>query len=183
MLRFDCIAGATCRWRRRYELLIMAARVVFEEAFQKRDVDSTCAATGELANQLTDLVNYKDIRLFDLVEVMLHDYSTYAHATPSMPNDHRRFPRVRCRSKRHRAALKRLPTFAALASSQQWSAVYVADFSKTGVQVLHAEQLFPGERLRLLLLTGNLLDLEVVRCRRMGDACFAVGTQIVRDEA
>ena len=105
-----------------------------------------------------------------------------AGPTPSMPNDHRRFPRVRCRSKRHRAALKRLPTFAALASSQQWSAVYVADFSKTGVQVLHAEQLFPGERLRLLLLTGNLLDLEVVRCRRMGDACFAVGTQIVRTE-
>lgn len=66
---------------RRYEVLTQAARVVFEEAFEKRDLDAVCEATGELAVQLTDLVNYGDIRLFDLVEVMLHDYSTYAHAT------------------------------------------------------------------------------------------------------
>ena len=66
---------------RRYEVLTQAARVVFEEAFQERDVDALCDVTGELAGQLTELVNYDDIQLFDLVEVMLHDYSTYAHAT------------------------------------------------------------------------------------------------------
>ena len=98
---------------------------------------------------------------------------------PSMPGEHRRYPRVRCRSLEHLAGLRHTPTFASLERDDAWEGVYLADFSKGGVQVIHSAQLYPGERIRVLLVTGNLLDLEVVRCRRLGKACYSIGAQIV----
>ena len=80
-LRERVLSDQSMPLTQRYELLTRAARVVFEDAFKQKDVGAICATTSELSEQLTELVNHNDIRLFDLVEVMLHDYSTYAHAT------------------------------------------------------------------------------------------------------
>ena len=100
--------------------------------------------------------------------------------TPTMPDENRRYPRLRCRSEGHRAGLQCVSTYDSLARTDAWAAAYVADFSKGGIQVIHHEQLYPGERVRVLLVTGNLLDVEVVRCRRLGQACYTVGAKILK---
>lgn len=100
--------------------------------------------------------------------------------TPTMPSDQRHFVRVRCRSLGHRAGMQSLPTYDSLQRDESWQAVYLADFSKEGVQFIHGEQVFPGENVRLFLLTGNLLTVEAVRCRRLGEHCYSVGAKIIK---
>ena len=100
--------------------------------------------------------------------------------TPTTSNDQRHFTRVRCRSLTHRAGMQSLPTYGSLQRDESWQAVYLADFSKEGVQFIHGEQVFPGEKVRLFLLTGNLLDVEAVRCRRLGENCYSVGAKIIK---
>ena len=100
--------------------------------------------------------------------------------TPTKPNDQRRYVRVRCRSLGHRAGVQRLSTYAALETDEGWEAGYLADFSKDGVQFIHSQQIYPGENLRIFLLTGNILSIEAVRCRRLGKNCFSVGAKIIK---
>jgi hypothetical protein len=37
-------------------------------------------------------------------------------------------------------------------------------------------QIFPGERIRLLLQKHGAMDLELRRCRRLGENCYECGT-------
>lgn len=98
---------------------------------------------------------------------------------PATPDDRQRAPRVRCRNVNNLAGLKLLATFPALARADAWHAVYLVDLSRSGSQVLHNEPLYPGERASLLLQNGTNLDVEIVRRRRLGEACFAIGARLI----
>ena len=62
-----------------------------------------------------------------------------------------------------------------------WQSVYTSDFSKQGCSFLHSAILYPGERLRLILLTGVERTIEVAWCRRLDKNCYAIGGRIHRD--
>jgi hypothetical protein len=56
------------------------------------------------------------------------------------------------------------------------------DLSRGGVSLIHTEQLFPGQRLDLILNGEPPRASEVVWCRRWGNDRFAVGCRFVRVE-
>ncbi len=75
------------------------------------------------------------------------------------------------------------PEPADLARESAWYGVYTNDFSKQGCSFLHNSLLYPGERLRLILLTGVERMIEVEWCRRLDKNCFAIGTRFIATEA
>lgn len=80
-LRERVLADESIPLTRRYQMLAQAARVVFEDALRERDVAAMTAVSNDLGRQITKLVTGEEFLLLDLIEVMLHDYTTYAHAT------------------------------------------------------------------------------------------------------
>lgn len=56
----------------------------------------------------------------------------------------------------------------------------VQDFSRHGMGILYHEQLFPEERLRILMPSMSL-EARVVRCRRCGPDCYALGLSLDRE--
>ncbi len=103
-------------------------------------------------------------------------------AGPVPGDDVRRHRRVHCRGEKHRAALGLAQSFPALARETAWQSVYTNDFSKQGCSFLHGAVLYPGERLRLILLTGVQRTIEVAWCRRLDKNCYAVGAQFIEAE-
>jgi hypothetical protein len=49
------------------------------------------------------------------------------------------------------------------------------DLSRSGLRFLHGEQLFPLERMRVVLPDGKRRLIEVKWCRRVQDRCYEVG--------
>lgn len=80
-LREQVLADASLPMTKRYEILAQAARAVFQDALQARDTVKLVSLSNDLGRQISTLISGEDYLLFDLIEVMLHDYSTYAHAT------------------------------------------------------------------------------------------------------
>jgi hypothetical protein len=101
---------------------------------------------------------------------------------PFDENDRRRFARVNCRSLNNRAAMQCQSTLPRLRRELSWHSVYVTDISRDGLGLLHSAALYPHERLRLMMLTGTMVQLEVVCCRRVHTRCFEIGTELVSDE-
>jgi HD-GYP domain-containing protein (c-di-GMP phosphodiesterase class II) len=66
---------------RRLEIIREASRTVVEEAWQRGGIDATVWVTRELAEQLTALLTGEGVVFQDLLDLMLFDYSAYAHAT------------------------------------------------------------------------------------------------------
>lgn len=56
--------------------------------------------------------------------------------------------------------------------------IFTADFSRGGCGFLSAIQIFPSERLRLILPTF-WLQIESVRCRKLGPNCYEVGSILI----
>jgi len=104
-------------------------------------------------------------------------------AAPVPPDDVRRHRRVYCRGEKHRAALGLRQSLPALTRQSDWQSVYTSDFSKQGCGFLHSEILYPGEKLRLVLLTGVERTIEVATCRRLDKNCYAIGAQFVETES
>ena len=102
-------------------------------------------------------------------------------AGPVPGDDVRRHRRMYCRGEKHRAALGLTQSLPALPRETAWHGVYTNDFSKQGCGFLHSAVLYPGERLRLVLLTGVERTIEVAWCRRLDKNCYAVGATIHRD--
>jgi HD-GYP domain-containing protein (c-di-GMP phosphodiesterase class II) len=65
----------------RYQMLKDAARLTFCQALRNGDSATVTAAADDLGGQLALLLNRSDLLLGDLVNVMLHDYSTFTHVT------------------------------------------------------------------------------------------------------
>jgi PilZ domain-containing protein len=89
-------------------------------------------------------------------------------------NDTRQFPRFYFRTA---AALEIEQSLPALRRSERQERVYVKDISRVGVAILHSEQLFPGEKLRLIFVDGIERTTTVIRCRRIQPNCFEVAAR------
>ena len=56
--------------------------------------------------------------------------------------------------------------------------IYTRDISHSSIGFLHAEQLFPLERVRLNLANGLTFELTIRRCVRMQANCYSCGGHI-----
>jgi putative nucleotidyltransferase with HDIG domain len=65
---------------RRFEVLKEAARSGFDQAVQARDLDALSRATNELGREIADLMTRSRVLLLDVMGIMLHDYSMFAHS-------------------------------------------------------------------------------------------------------
>jgi hypothetical protein len=102
-------------------------------------------------------------------------------AVPVPTDDVRRHRRIYCRGEKHRAALELKQTLPALPRPTAWHCVYTSDFSKSGCGFIHSSILYPGEKLRMVLLTGAQRQVEVAWCRRLDKHCYAAGGRFVAD--
>jgi hypothetical protein len=100
------------------------------------------------------------------------------HGVEAFLGDRRRFPRIYCRSERNRAGMQVQASLPHLNRPGNWQSVYVTNVSRDGFGFLHSEALYPREQLRLIMLNGKSIDLEVVSCRRLYARCFDIGAQI-----
>ena len=96
-------------------------------------------------------------------------------AVPVPGDDIRRHRRIFCRGEKHRAALELRQTLPPLPRATTWHGIYTSDFSKLGCGFIHSSLLYPGEKLRMILLTGVERFVEVAWCRRIDKTCFAIG--------
>ncbi len=98
------------------------------------------------------------------------DFYSNSGAMPRVFDDLRRYPRFYLRSC---ADATIYPLQPGLAPTQ--CVVVTRDISRGGMGLLHNTQLFPGQRLDVVL-NGNLnKSLEVVWCRRVADNSYSVG--------
>jgi hypothetical protein len=77
------------------------------------------------------------------------------------------------------AALEYHPSFPFLRSPSTWHRVYTINLARGGLSFLHSEPLFPRERAGIVLLDGSDHEIEIVRCRRIQDCCFEIGSRFV----
>ena len=109
----------------------------------------------------------------------LRDELEKTGAVPVPVDDVRRHRRVHCRGEKYKAALEIRQSLPALSRETAWQAVYTNDFCKTGCSFLHSTPLYPGETLRMVLLTGVQRTIEVAWCRRLDKNCYAAGGEFV----
>jgi hypothetical protein len=102
-------------------------------------------------------------------------------------DDQRRFRRQEMRVF---AALEYRQTAPALYRRPGWHRVYLKDIAHGGLSFVHSEQLFPLERMRMLLPDERFSKIlpervecivEIIRCVRIEDRCYVVGTCFVDD--
>jgi len=103
-------------------------------------------------------------------------------SAPACPDERRRTQRVAVEGGGLLAALEYHQTFAAVPRRPGWHRLRVADLSARGIGFFHGEQLFPGERMRIVLLTGDCRTIEMARCLRLGPRCYRIGARFVRTE-
>ena len=100
---------------------------------------------------------------------------------PTCIGDTRRFPRFYVRGK---GALECRQSLPGKPRPAQWHGIYTKNVSREGLGFLHSEQLFPRERMRVLLVDGVLRAIEVACCRRIQRRCYEIGARfIAADEA
>jgi hypothetical protein len=94
--------------------------------------------------------------------------------------ENRQFPRFYFRTP---AAMEIEPSLPTLQRTPRRERVYVKDVSRVGLALLHGEQLYPGERLRLLFEDGIERRSTVSRCRRIQANCYEVAARFDGVEA
>jgi hypothetical protein len=95
---------------------------------------------------------------------------------PKRLDERRRYPRFHycvC------AALQHGSTFPSLHRAPAWHKVFTKDLSRGGIAFYHGEQLFPRERMPLVLCGHGTGTIEVVRCLRVQEDCYLVGARLV----
>ena len=58
-------------------------------------------------------------------------------------------------------------------------AVFTADASRQGLRFLSPVQLLPKERCRIRMPNTKEFQIEIVRCRRLGECCYECGAMFV----
>ena len=99
-----------------------------------------------------------------------------AHTAP-MDNDKRRFPRIPCGALETKAALEYRTTLPSRPRDELTFAIYPASISRGGIAFLHYEPLYPCESFRIRFRDGRACEVEVARCRKVGDRCFEIGAR------
>jgi hypothetical protein len=76
-------------------------------------------------------------------------------------------------------ALEYRQTFPALPRPNGWHQVFTKGLSRGGLSFLHSEQLFPRERMRILLPGQEISCVEIAWCARVQERCFQIGARFV----
>ncbi len=105
-----------------------------------------------------------------------HGFFDETGEVPSVLEERRRFRRVRLRTS---IAIQPQQTLPGLPRSAAWQKVYAKDISRCGMAFLHSEQLFPHERVRVLLPNGSQRSIQIERCRRLNRRCFEIGARFL----
>lgn len=103
------------------------------------------------------------------------DFFAKAGRLPAAYDELRRFPRYYYRSC---ADATIYPLRGRGANEPQCCMVRTRDLSRSGLGVLAPQQLFPGQRLDLVL-NGQTRPLEVMWCRRLGPDSYLCGCKFV----
>jgi hypothetical protein len=56
--------------------------------------------------------------------------------------------------------------------------VLIKDLSRTGIGIIYHEQIFPEEQFQIIFQQRQL-DVLAVRCRRLNEACYEIGGQVL----
>jgi hypothetical protein len=116
-----------------------------------------------------------------------NDFFDHPESRPlrEVPIEKRRYAR---RYLRAYAGLQYRQTAPVLRRPMMWHRVYMTNLSQGGILFLHAEQLFPLERMWMILPDPRVREfvpdpedciIEVVRCHRIQDHCFEIGARFV----
>lgn len=90
-------------------------------------------------------------------------------------HEERKHIRIRARAK---CAGLFVSTLTCLERDSKCIPVYTSDFSRGGCGFLSSIQIYPTERIRLML-PNFWLQLEIVRCRKLGPKCYEVGSVLL----
>ena len=58
--------------------------------------------------------------------------------------------------------------------------VLTRDLSRGGMNLIHNDQVFPGQRIDLVLTDGSPRSVEVMWCRRMAHRCYSIGCRFIK---
>jgi hypothetical protein len=106
------------------------------------------------------------------------DYFMRTGPLPRVQDDARRYPRFYLRTA---AALSYRSTLPALPRSTKTERVYLKDISRSSVAFLHSKQLFPRERLEMLLADETHWFVSVVRCQRRQERCYEIAALLTAE--
>jgi hypothetical protein len=106
-----------------------------------------------------------------------HEFFELTGPLPTAWDEHRRFPRFYFRSC---AEMIIHPLRGERNADAPARFVLTRDLSRGGMSLIHTEQLFPTQRLEIIL-NGEPKNLEVVWCRRWTDGRYVVGCRFVFD--
>lgn len=105
------------------------------------------------------------------------EFFSKAGPIPSNWDDARRFPRFN-----YRARVQ--GTVHPLAGSKDQEPteciLLTRDVSRGGMNLLHTDQLFPQQRIDVMLKDGSLRPVEVVWCRRLAHRCYSLGCRFIK---
>ena len=108
-----------------------------------------------------------------LPESWRDDYFSRQGVMPTDLNERRRFVLHAVRTK---AVMNIAQTLPAFERTPEFYAVYTYDVSRTGIALLHVNELLPGERCQLWMPTQTV-NLIVMRCRFYNPRCYLIGTR------
>jgi hypothetical protein len=91
------------------------------------------------------------------------------------PFDERAAPRLRFRCRALLEVLEPLPSYP---RETGLATVLISDLSRSGIGLLHHEQLWPEERIRVLLPDCQL-EAIVARARKRGVNCYDIGARLI----
>lgn len=115
----------------------------------------------------------------------LRDFFKVSGLTQSTVSDKRRSARWKNRVV---AGLLYRTTFPVLPRNEEWHPIYIKDVSRSGAAFLHGEQLYPLERVRILMIDDRssrllqnecLQTMKVIWCKRIEGNCFEIGAAFV----
>jgi hypothetical protein len=107
------------------------------------------------------------------------DFFSKCGPVPASFDDMRRFPRFYYRMQVS-ATIYPLPGIEGAIPTP--CTLLTRDLSRGGVNVLHTEQLFPAQRIDLVLPDGVRRSVEVVWCRRLAPRCWWAGCRFIRPD-
>lgn len=104
------------------------------------------------------------------------DFFAKSGPLPTAFDEERRFPRFYYRA-RLQAAIYPL----GVAGQPPVACSLLArDLSRGGMNLIHSEQVYPGQRIDVMLTDGSLRRLEVAWCRRLDNQCYTFGCRFIK---
>src|SRR4029079_19400742 len=105
-----------------------------------------------------------------------HEFFELTGPMPTAWDDHRRFPRFYYRS----CAEAIIHPLRSVKNAQRCQCFLLTrDLSRGGLSIVHSEQLFPGQKLDVILNGDAPRSVEVVWCRRWSNNRYAIGCRFL----